>query len=191
MSLMLDQPVLPDTRSRVLDAAERIVHARGVPALTLEAAAREAGVSKGGLLYHFASKEALLAALMQRLAAFIQSSFEATREAVPPGPGRTARACLAWQFDSPGPHDEHTDRASAVFLAAHHHDTALLEPVRAVFARIRQASEAEGLPPGRGLAVMAACDGLFMAHMFRMWQPDAAQAAQLRAVLAGLLENLA
>jgi len=188
---MLDQPIALDTRSRVLDAAERIVQARGVPALTLEAAAREAGVSKGGLLYHFASKEALLAALMQRLAEFIQFSFDATRNAVPEGPGRTARACLAWQFDSPVPHDEHTDRASAIFLAAHHHDTALLAPVREVFARIRLAAESEDLPPGRGLAVMAACDGLFMAHMFRMWQPDAAQAAQLRAVLAALLEGAA
>ena len=53
-----------DARTRILDAAETIVRARGVPGLTLEAAAREAGVSKGGLLYHFASKEALLAALL-------------------------------------------------------------------------------------------------------------------------------
>ncbi len=186
---MLDQPITLDTRTRVLDAAERIVQARGVPALTLEAAAREAGVSKGGLLYHFASKEALIAALMQRLAEYIQAQFEQTREAVPPGPGRTARACIAWQFDSPGPHDEHTDRASAIFLAAHHHDTALLAPVREVFARIRAAAESEGLPAGRGLAIMAACDGLFMAHMFRMWQPDAAQRAAIRAVLATLLED--
>ena len=49
-----------DARTRILDAAEAIVRARGVPGLTLEAAAREAGVSKGGLLYHFGSKEQLV-----------------------------------------------------------------------------------------------------------------------------------
>ncbi|MCS6892321.1 MAG: TetR/AcrR family transcriptional regulator [Rhodovarius sp.] len=177
-----------DTRNRVLDAAERIVHARGVAALTLDAAAREAGVSKGGLLYHFATKEALLAALMQRLAAFIRADFEATRERVPPGPGRTARAVLAWHFGGCSMGDERLDRATAVFLATFHHDPALLDPVRAVLAEIRAAAEAEGLPPGHGLAVLLACDGLFMAHMFRLWQPDEAQKAALQQVLTGLVE---
>jgi AcrR family transcriptional regulator len=180
-----------DTRTRVLDAAERIVQARGVAALTLEAAAREAHVSKGGLLYHFASKEALLSALMQRLADFIQGEFDTIYARVPAGPGRTARAFLAWQFEGDELHDEKTDRATAVFLAAHHHDTALLDPVRAVFARMRDAVEREGLPRGHGLAIMAASDGLFMAHMFRMWAPDPAQAKALHAVLKRLITRRA
>src|SRR5881227_3806920 len=56
-----------DARTRILDAAETIVRDKGVTGLTLDAAAREAGVSKGGLLYHFASKEALAAGLLDRL----------------------------------------------------------------------------------------------------------------------------
>ena len=54
----------PDAPTRILDAAEAIVRRAGVAALTLEAAAREAGVSKGGLLYHYGSKEALLTGLL-------------------------------------------------------------------------------------------------------------------------------
>ena len=34
---------------------------------TMDATARAAGVSKGGLLYHFASKDALEAGLIERL----------------------------------------------------------------------------------------------------------------------------
>ncbi len=200
MGDMLDQstPPLPplfpihghghDTAIRVLDAAEHIVQARGVPALTLDAAARAAGVSKGGLLYHFASKEALLQALMQRLSAYIRLSFDAVLATVPPGPGQVARALLAWQFDSGCATDERTDRATAVFLAAHHHDTALLEPVRAVFAEIRAALREDGLPTGRGLAIMAACDGLFMAHLFRMYTLDETELRELRQSLTLLLE---
>lgn len=188
----LHPPVMPppghDTANRVLDAAEHIVQARGVPALTLDAAARAAGVSKGGLLYHFGSKEALLQALMLRLSAHIRYSFEAVRAGVPAGPGQVARSLLAWQFDSGCATDERTDRAAAVFLAAHHHDPALLDPMRAVFAEIRAALLDDGLPPGRGLAIMAACDGLFMAHLFRMYALDEAALRELRASLELLLE---
>jgi len=51
---------------RLLDAAERLVAEIGAAHLTLEAVARAAGVSKGGLLYHFPSKEALLQAMIDR-----------------------------------------------------------------------------------------------------------------------------
>ena len=39
---------------------------KGVAKLTLEAVAKEAGVSKGGLLYHFSNKEALIEGMIVR-----------------------------------------------------------------------------------------------------------------------------
>jgi AcrR family transcriptional regulator len=39
----------------ILDAASKIVNQRGIFNLTLEAVAEEAGISKGGLLYHYPS----------------------------------------------------------------------------------------------------------------------------------------
>jgi len=60
-------PPSPDSPpQRLLDAAERLVSEVGAAHLTLEAVARAAGVSKGGLLYHFPSKEALLQAMIER-----------------------------------------------------------------------------------------------------------------------------
>jgi len=56
-----------DTRDRILDALEKLLLDSGVAQVTLEGVAAEAGVSKGGLLYHFPSKEALLAAMVRRL----------------------------------------------------------------------------------------------------------------------------
>ena len=46
-------PAATDTRRRLLDAATAVVRRDGARALTLDAVAAEAGVSKGGLLYHF------------------------------------------------------------------------------------------------------------------------------------------
>src|ERR1700730_14175005 len=55
-----------DSRESILQAAEDIVAKRGPAHLTLETAANEAKVSKGGLFYHFRSKEALLEAMIRR-----------------------------------------------------------------------------------------------------------------------------
>jgi AcrR family transcriptional regulator len=59
--------VAVDTRDRILDALEQLLLERGVQQVTLEAVAEEAGVSKGGLLYHFGTKDALLAGMVRRL----------------------------------------------------------------------------------------------------------------------------
>ncbi|WP_270938695.1 TetR/AcrR family transcriptional regulator [Falsiroseomonas oryzae] len=186
----------PDARTRVLDAAEGIIQARGVAGLTLEAAARDAGVSKGGLLYHFASKEALLDAMLRRLASFMEQQYRMGVEAQPPGPGRVARAMLEWGFGEADPQgetplhacDERHDRAAAIFLAAFHHDPVLLDPIREVIARFRQDIAADGLPPGVGNAINAASDGMFMARLFRLYTPTPEERAETRAALEKLLE---
>ncbi len=56
------------TRAAILDAAERHILSLGPAALRLEAVAREAGVSKSVIFYHFGSKKRLLAELKMRQA---------------------------------------------------------------------------------------------------------------------------
>ena len=53
-----------DTRERILRALRGILARNGTASVTLEAVAAEAGVSKGGLLYHFPSKAALYSGLL-------------------------------------------------------------------------------------------------------------------------------
>lgn len=55
------------TKQKLLDAATTIIMDNGVHQLTLDEVAKTAGVSKGGLLYHYPSKEALLTAIVERL----------------------------------------------------------------------------------------------------------------------------
>jgi hypothetical protein len=52
---------------------------------------------------------------------------------------------------------------------------------------MRAAVAADGLPPGHGAAIMAAGDGLFMARLFSLYTPSAAELAEMRAALSGLL----
>ncbi len=70
-----------DARERILLALRDLLSAGGTTAVTLESVAAAAGVSKGGLLYHFPSKSALylglLAAVRDRVVADMDRSTEA------------------------------------------------------------------------------------------------------------------
>ncbi|RUO80112.1 TetR/AcrR family transcriptional regulator [Idiomarina tyrosinivorans] len=57
----------PSNREVILDAAERLVAERGAGHLTFDALVACTGISKGGLLYHFGSKDALLEAMIERM----------------------------------------------------------------------------------------------------------------------------
>jgi AcrR family transcriptional regulator len=53
-------------RNALLEAAERVVEKTGISHLTLDAVAAEAGISKGGLLYCYGTKSALISAMLER-----------------------------------------------------------------------------------------------------------------------------
>ena len=84
MGAMARKPV---AREAVLDAFESLLIEVGERAATLDAVARRAGVSKGGLLYHFPNKEALIAVLLDRL----DELAAADAEAMAAAPGRGGR----------------------------------------------------------------------------------------------------
>ena len=54
------------SRDGLLDVAEEIVRSRGGNALTVGALAQAAGISKGGVQYSFASKDAIIRGLIER-----------------------------------------------------------------------------------------------------------------------------
>ena len=71
----------PHARERVLDAYEELLSREGERYATLDAVAAKAGVSKGGLLYHFASKQALEEGLLARLDLLVQEDLDAIASA--------------------------------------------------------------------------------------------------------------
>ena len=81
------------SREKILDAAAELVAEIGAGRLTLEAVAEKAGLSKGGLLYNFPTKDALLQAMIQRMIDQVTAEKEALRRnrragAEPGGTGR-------------------------------------------------------------------------------------------------------
>ncbi len=68
-------------RAQLLDAYESLLIEDGERAATVQAVAARAGVSKGGLLYHFGSKAALAAGLIERFGQLGAEDVEALRGA--------------------------------------------------------------------------------------------------------------
>lgn len=76
---MSDKPTTKDT---ILDAAETVVARDGSRHMTIEAVAAEANISKGGVLYHYPNKMALLQAMVTRMVTAVRDDIHrAEREA--------------------------------------------------------------------------------------------------------------
>lgn len=62
----------PSQRTALLDASLRLLRVADGADITLEAVAREAGVTKPGLMYHFPTREALMLAIVDHAAASVE-----------------------------------------------------------------------------------------------------------------------
>ncbi len=67
------------TREQVLDAAEQVFRQRGVGHASLAEVADAAGVTRGAIYHHFASKAELFEAMLARAEMPIDMAFDATR----------------------------------------------------------------------------------------------------------------
>jgi AcrR family transcriptional regulator len=153
------------TRAAILDAAQALLLAQGPAGLVLDAVAAAAGVSKGGLLYHFPSKEALVAGLTQRML----EGFDATQSALHDGDaaatGAWTRAYLRSTVTDTGDPADDSARLLAGLLAAIGGDPARLDAIRARFHAWQERLEADGIDPVQATIVRLASDGLWLSAL--------------------------
>ncbi len=79
-------------RRALLDCVARIAADEGPAAITIQAVADAAGVTKGGLLHHFATKQALVEALFSDLLERLDQDIDHQMAADPQPEGRFTRA---------------------------------------------------------------------------------------------------
>lgn len=177
----------PAAREAVLDAFERILVHDGERAATLDATAKAAGVSKGGLLYHFASKEALVAGLIARLEALTDDDIEAIDRAGDQAISYFVRSSVAVQHP--------LDRAVvATARLAQGGNAAAERAIRTIRRRWLEAVGKHVGDPTVALAITLIGDGLYYASVLHgedeQFGVDAPSTAQMDALVA-LLERLA
>lgn len=176
----------PNARERLLDAAEELVARDGVGMLTLERVAAEALVSKGGLLYHFPSKEALIEGMVERQLREINDAFEMALRTEAPDPGRATRAMVRASFGPATRPKERERRTAVALLAAVVTRPGLLDPVREAYRRWTKQLIEDGLPAGRSVAVLAALDGMYFWNLLGINEVGPAQTGAARRALEEL-----
>src|SRR6516162_7431118 len=124
-----------DSRESILQAAEEIVARRGPAHLTLETAANEAKVSKGGLFYHFRSKEALLEAMNRRSMQLLESEHAKVAESLTGEKNGKLKANIIGTLR----HLEGQRPVLTAVVAAIANDPKLVEPMRESFRNDFQA----------------------------------------------------
>ncbi len=178
-----------NSREAILDAAERIVTEAGAAHLTLDAAAERAGVSKGGLLYNFPTKEALLQAMVDRHMRQLDQDHAAALAALPLGPGRELKACVRMVAED-CPSDE--KRLGCAMLAASANNPKLLEPIHR-FHKSRlemiNAAARDGLPFERAAVISLAVDGLCLLGVLQVSPFSAEQRERILEDLLRLVDE--
>ncbi len=169
----------------IIAAADRLVQRAGVARLTIEAVAREAGLSKGGVLYHFPSKQALVEAMIGTLLAGfdadVRRRMAADADDVEPA-GHFLRAYVrASSQGAPG-----LDDTSAGLIAALATDGDLMEPVRRRYAAWQREAETDGLAPATATLIRLAADGLWFADLLGLASPTGAARDDVIAALLAL-----
>ena len=171
-------------REKVLQAAEELALEVGPANLSLDAVAARAGVSKGGLLYHFPSKARLLEALVEDFVRRFEQSLEA-RMARSESAGENAATAFLELFvqeylvKRPPP---------GGLLAAMAENPDFLRPVRSHQRHVLDRVKESATNPVDGLIVFLTLQGIKSQQLFSMeiLAPEEVEAVigRLRAMIA-------
>ena len=181
----------PSSRETILDAAEAVVLAAGAAHLTLDAVAERAGVSKGGLLYNFHTKELLLQAMVDRQMHRIEQARARALDQLPPGAGRELKACVLMSGDRRLDNERQLGSAT---LAATANNPRLLDPFREAHRRRLEwfrSGDSAGLPFDRAAVVALAVDGLCLLELLQISPYDDGQRQTIIDGLLRLVDEIA
>lgn len=145
-----------ETKALIVEAAAHLVRKHGM-SVALSDIAAQAGVSKGGLLYHFPTKEQLMGKLISNQVAHFRREVEQAAEQEEPAPGRLARAYIQVSFA--GAADEGNLQDLISLSAQLMTEPGLRAVAQADAERWRAELFDDGLDPAAVRLIVAAADG--------------------------------
>lgn len=171
------------TRTSLLDAAVRVIDRDTLQGFTLEAVAQEAGVSKGGLFYHFESKQALVRGMLDAAFEAFERRIGELYEAVPGGYVKAFVLATIEAATSP----QHLQTKTALCAAVASHPE-LLSPYAQRSQQWQSRLEQDGTLPARATVARLAADGLFFMNLFGSREVFAPQQEALVSLLMDLAQ---
>ncbi|MBF0486213.1 MAG: TetR family transcriptional regulator [Candidatus Omnitrophica bacterium] len=176
-----------NSKQVILDAAEAVVMEVGAGHMSLDLVAKKAGVSKGGLMYNFPSKEALLKAMITRLIEqFYVDREKKIKDLKKSGPGAFLKAGILASFE----HDDKRSRMGLSILAASAHNPGLLEPLKQAYqAHVKEMLDS-GLKFEPAEIVSLAADGLMFWELFRLSPFNENQREKIKKEMLRMIDQL-
>lgn len=156
------------TREIILEATEKVVLQKGIGPTTIEEVASRAAVSKGGVLHHFPSKNALIVGLAKRLIDRFEVTLENYLAQDPVHPGAFTRAYLRAEMAF---HAEENDMC-LMFAADYRNVPEAMNLFREHCIQCQGRVESDGLPPAVASVVRFAAEGMSVAAMFGFAGPS-------------------
>lgn len=174
--------VRESAKDAILDAAEAIVREHGAAHLTLDAAAERAGLSKGGVLYHFQTKDSLLTALVHRMTQAFQGLYEEARERMGNDPERMLEAYI----EAVAAAGERLGNTSCSLIPALASNPELLEPIRTFYKHHFGQLEKASVGWDQAAVVTLALDGMWLLDMLGVSPLSEADKKRISRLLARL-----
>ncbi|MGL5836175.1 MAG: TetR/AcrR family transcriptional regulator [Waterburya sp.] len=175
------------TREALLRAASQVVIDKGVDSLTLDAVAKQAGVSKGGLLYHFSNKDVLVESVVEQLIqdfeSVLQTEFD--QDDAPGTPGQWVRAYIRATLKSSKLSLALIARLSSIAA----NSPKLAEIIKVYDQQWRQRIETSGIDPTKATIIQLAIDGLWFAEVFQFGTPDEPRLTQVVETLLAMTRS--
>ena len=175
------------TRARIRVAAAKVIEREGAGHLTLEKVAAEARVSKGGLLYHYPSKDALLQGLLDHLLENRSGLIEDLGSAEDVSNATLLNGLIDADFDRPK--DERIMAQGLIAASAENAD--LLAPakdhVEALYARLGASKPTAA----SARTILLASQGLQLLELLGLLQLTTAERNEIRQHLKALTQDLA
>ncbi len=150
------------TRQRLLSMATELLRTRGVNGLTLDLVAKEAGISKGGLLHHFPTKLALLEYVLRRMIDDFEARVQSHYDKLPPQPGRWLRAYIFATFNETDEHPVFPLEVAALLFTAISEHPSLQSLLHTDMQHWHERLMNDGIAPGRALLIRHAADAHWM-----------------------------
>ncbi|HEV2570429.1 TetR/AcrR family transcriptional regulator [Methylocella sp. CPCC 101449] len=175
-----------NSRTKILDAAAQIIREVGASRLTLDAVAQRAGISKGGLLYNFPSKDALLQGMIQRIVDEVAIRKDHLRTTLKSGPNLEARVITTVLLEMREPEAE--DLALGI-LSAFGENRELLSPVRHIIDEAYTQLLADAENPKAALLAWLAVEGLRGLEMHGLSPLSEADRKDFASTIKELLEQ--
>lgn len=168
---------MSQSKIKILLAAAQVTDRAGAAHLTLERVATVAQLSKGGLLYHYPNKRALLEGMLLYLLEQTEERLAHHRRTL----RESARRPIAESLVLTASEQSTTERTlSQVLLAAAAEDPELLEPARTVIQRwLHEVREEDSA----GLLLVLALEGLRFLTLLNLLPDPEADSAELYALL--------